>query len=331
MDRVLATADIEPRDRLAYWYDVASKALVRHECVIDCPSQFSADLSRASLGEIGIVSLASEGIRSTAVEKRMIAAETGSSLLLSVSLEGRATVSQDGNEVVAGTGDMMLIDTRRPYAARYAGSWKRLFFKVPVAAIDSRLKLGHAIEPRLVSSRQGLGRLTTDFILKISSRVRELQRHSKEQLSDQVVDLLALLLAQQSNTRVKALASADNIALLYLRAAIDSRLTDPALDAATAAGSAGMTLARANRLLRSEGTTVDGLIIARRLERCHRALADPLQNGRTVREIAYAWGFADASHFSRRFKDAYGCAPGEYRRQQAGLTRSSSIAAIFSR
>jgi AraC family transcriptional activator of tynA and feaB len=40
-----------------------------------------------------------------------------------------------------------------------------------------------------------------------------------------------------------------------------------------------------------------------------------LQAGRTLSEIAYAWGFSDMTHFSRRFKAAYGVLPSDYRRR----------------
>ena len=71
----------------------------------------------------------------------------------------------------------------------------------------------------------------------------------------------------------------------------------------------------ANALLSKQGTSLQRLIVSRRLERCRRALADPLQASRTVGEIAYAWGFSDLSHFNRRFKAAFGCSPRDYRRQ----------------
>ena len=45
------------------------------------------------------------------------------------------------------------------------------------------------------------------------------------------------------------------------------------------------------------------------------ALADARQAHRSVGEIAYAWGFSDQSHFTRRFKSVFGCPPSDYRKQ----------------
>ena len=44
-----------------------------------------------------------------------------------------------------------------------------------------------------------------------------------------------------------------------------------------------------------------------------QALADASKAGRTVTEIAYAWGFCDLTHFGRSFKRAYGISPGRWR------------------
>jgi AraC family transcriptional activator of tynA and feaB len=59
------------------------------------------------------------------------------------------------------------------------------------------------------------------------------------------------------------------------------------------------------------------VIVSRRLERCRTALADARQAHRSVSEIAYAWGFSDQSHFTRRFRAAYGCSPSDFRKQNS--------------
>jgi AraC-like DNA-binding protein len=44
-------------------------------------------------------------------------------------------------------------------------------------------------------------------------------------------------------------------------------------------------------------------------------MQDPAQASHHISGIAFAWGFSDLSHFNRRFKAAFGCAPRDYRRQ----------------
>nr|WP_291557272.1 helix-turn-helix domain-containing protein [Comamonas sp. SCN 65-56] len=42
-------------------------------------------------------------------------------------------------------------------------------------------------------------------------------------------------------------------------------------------------------------------------------MCDPRASARSVSEIAFAWGFNDAAHFSRAFKNRFGCSPRDMR------------------
>jgi AraC-like DNA-binding protein len=55
-------------------------------------------------------------------------------------------------------------------------------------------------------------------------------------------------------------------------------------------------------------------IRSERLERCRNDLADPTFADLSISAIASRWGLPSAPHFSRLFRDAYGCSPREFRR-----------------
>ena len=54
-------------------------------------------------------------------------------------------------------------------------------------------------------------------------------------------------------------------------------------------------------------------IRAQRLEGCRRDLARSGRTAPTIAFIAHRWGFGDATHFSRTFREAYGMSPREWR------------------
>jgi AraC-like DNA-binding protein len=139
---------------------------------------------------------------------------------------------------------------------------------------------------------------------------------AEEIAKDHVLDLVAVSLVKGMEGRGPRISSARSLALVRLRAAIESRLTDPALDARTVAAAAGVSVRYANAVLAEESTSVMRLIQARRLARCRKALEDPLQIHRTLSEIAYSWGFSDMTHFGRKFRATYGLLPSEYRRSR---------------
>jgi AraC-like DNA-binding protein len=114
---------------------------------------------------------------------------------------------------------------------------------------------------------------------------------------------------------VRTISSPGEIALLRLRAAIDSEVADPHLQPEAAAAAAGMSLRHANVLLAPEGKSVADYIAERRLECCRRGLEDPARAALSVAEIAISCGFRDLYCFGRRFKAQFGFSPSDYRRQ----------------
>lgn len=92
---------------------------------------------------------------------------------------------------------------------------------------------------------------------------------------------------------------------------IDAHLAEPALSPTTIAAGLGMSL-RYLHLLFEDGASVGATILGRRLERCHAALRDDADH-RSISEIAFAWGFNDAAHFSRTFRARFGVSPRELR------------------
>jgi AraC-like DNA-binding protein len=53
-------------------------------------------------------------------------------------------------------------------------------------------------------------------------------------------------------------------------------------------------------------------LLSRRLEECKVALMNPI-GGRSVTDIAFAWGFKSLATFHRNFRHAFGVTPGELR------------------
>jgi len=58
-------------------------------------------------------------------------------------------------------------------------------------------------------------------------------------------------------------------------------------------------------------------IMTERLEGARRTLAAPTRST-TIGTIARRWGFTDSTHFSRRFRGAYGLSPREWRHLNTG-------------
>ncbi|MEZ5653153.1 MAG: helix-turn-helix domain-containing protein [Burkholderiaceae bacterium] len=103
--------------------------------------------------------------------------------------------------------------------------------------------------------------------------------------------------------------------LMLPRAALQSVVRNTeSLTASTMSGQRG-----AGPLMINMIRTLADTIRNARLDACRRALADPTQALRSISEIAFAFGFNDAAHFSRSFRARFDCSPREFRaRRGAG-------------
>ncbi|NUS43589.1 MAG: helix-turn-helix transcriptional regulator [Mycobacteriaceae bacterium] len=118
------------------------------------------------------------------------------------------------------------------------------------------------------------------------------------------LDLVGALCAEYSPT--------DSL-LARIKLYIQHHAADSGLCPAQIAAAHHVSLRYVHRLFQAESVTVSAYIRAARLERCRTDLADPRHDGRPVHAIGARWGFADPSHFTRVFREAYGATPFEYR------------------
>jgi len=87
---------------------------------------------------------------------------------------------------------------------------------------------------------------------------------------------------------------------------------DPTLAAAN-----GISSSYLYKLFKPTGQSVGEWIIRRRLDLCRDRLCDQQYQDQSITEIAFDLGFNNLSHFSTRFRQAFGCSPREFRRSEA--------------
>ena len=76
----------------------------------------------------------------------------------------------------------------------------------------------------------------------------------------------------------------------------------------------GITVSYLHKIFLQNNTTMMQYVLAERLELCRRDIAKADRSG-GISQVAYGWGFNDASHFSRSFRKRFGVSPREYRAQ----------------
>jgi AraC-like DNA-binding protein len=94
---------------------------------------------------------------------------------------------------------------------------------------------------------------------------------------------------------------------------VRAHLDDPHLSRSSIAAAHHMSARTLDRLFVDQPWSVSGLIRRERLEDVRGDLEDPSLRHRSVAALAARWGFFDAAHFSRVFRQHYGYPPSQTR------------------
>ncbi len=307
-----STDEVHPRDRIAYWREVATRAFVRHDFRSGLGTSFSASIQSGQLADLGVAAFECNPClvgRTT----RDAARDSDENIHLLLNLEGKYIAEQDGREAVNETPAFMFLDMRRPFNVVFDSASKANTFVIPRRLLKARLGRTAAFTARSIDLNTPLAKMAASYLAMLPECVDTLDTAAASKVAEQALDLVALAYSASGQSDGVTLSSAKSTALVRLKAAINAQLTNPELAPAMAAAAAGVSVRYANTLLAEEGTSLERYIIALRLDRCRRALEDPAQGHRMIADIAFGWGFWDLSHFCRRFKAQFGFSPRDYR------------------
>lgn len=313
---LFSTEDAHPRDRLAFWRDVACRTFVELDFCTDRGADFAANIRGSSLGELELTLVETDPGR-VVRSKSDIARSASDDLLVSVQLFGETIVHQGDRQAKLTPGMFALYDTQKAYSLDVGTRNKQLVIKVPRSAFARRLGEPCGFTALGVGADRSLGALAADFMRMLPDRVDGIDQAASHQISGQTLDLIALALARVSGRDEPRRSEAKEVSLSLLKAVIAARIQDPSFGPGAAAAESGMSIRNANYLLASEGTSLEKYIVAQRLERARAVLEDPVQRHRSIVQIAYTHGFANGSHFSRKFKERFGLTPTQCR--ESGL------------
>lgn len=272
---------------------------------LDLPDQAAHDcsLSWHDLGGCALIECRSaplSGHRDADDIRRTEGDHVGMLLVLS----GEEYVRQGETATRLTPGDMLLWDGGQPVRFEVARPLHKVTLLIP------RERLGRAAGQRgavRLESRSGLGALAAGHLAALTKIAADIPPGHAPLAADIVVDLLGRLVEPGP-----APAHAGDL-LPRLLSHVEAHLDDHGLTPSRTAERFGVSVRYLHMLFSATGTTFSAHVRARRLAAMRRDLADPRLAARSVTEIAFAWGFADAAHASRAFSAAYGLSPSRWR------------------
>ena len=152
--------------------------------------------------------------------------------------------------------------------------------------------------------------MLVNHLLFIRQALPNLTEEHEPRLARTVIDMLAIVL-ENGAIMPRRVPSSDAEPAAAARRTIDARLGLASLTVPSLCASLRISRSALYRMFETEGG-VEAYIRNQRLEKVRQALNDPANDER-IGELAYRWGFSDASHMSRQFRDAFGMTPSAFR------------------
>lgn len=232
---------------------------------------------------------------------------------LNLQLEGTGLLIQDNREAVLHPGDLAIYDTNRPYTLAFEEQTRIMVVMFPCDALALPTDYVGQLAAVRMAGDAGLSGIVGQFIRQLAGNLDVLNGPSGSRLATNALDLVSTMLHAEmdiSPDRMKPQA----LLAVSVREYIEANLSDPGLSPASIAAAHFISTRHLHNLFHESGTTVAGFIRSQRLDGARRDLRDPLHAGLPVGAVAARWGFLDAAHFSRTFRDAFGVPPSDWRR-----------------
>jgi AraC-like DNA-binding protein len=314
MSHVLTTADVAPQERLAYWVDMICNTYVQLACDAPAPARFSGSILSHRLPglDLSVVRSRAQCVMRT---PRFIQRATDDCFIVSLQTQGTAVISQDGRDALLQPGDFTIYDSTRPYVLQFDDDFEEIVLKLRGEHVRSLVRNTEDLTATTVSGRSGAGHLLISMINTLRDEADSLAPASAEAVANGVVNVLVAGLQSLPACKKAELSSMSAYHVARIRQCIDQHLHDPHLTIESVAAQLGMSIGHLHRLFKLEPLSPSQYLWNRRLEACSRDLLDPRRAKASVAEIAFGWGFNDAAHFSRTFRDRFSTSPREWRRQ----------------
>lgn len=306
------TEDVEPRHALAYWVDTICRSFL--EIDIDSPeaSHFHARLDSADFGSgsLYLVQAGAQRVRRTA--QRIAHSNAAWTILMQVR-SGEAMFRQYGRECALRSGDSVVVDCTEPYELDCLGPTRSVVLRLPQDWLSAWVPSVECVAARVFRPGEGWGGALSAALAGLDAIDAQLALPSGA-----VAEQLAGLVALAAGPEVRATGRSDR-RFGQLQGSLRERCHDAGLTPAVLAAAHGISLRYLHHLFARAGTTFGAELMRLRLEAARRLLADRRWAALSVTEVAARCGFAEPSHFARRFRLAYGRGPLEFRRSQGGL------------
>jgi AraC-like DNA-binding protein len=306
-----STTTVHKKEKVDYWQDLCSRTYADLKLRPRDHRSFEGELRRSFAGPLSFVKVSSSAASITRAEEHVTySSEHRFDIFLT--LRGESVCVHNGHRAVLRPGDFTLVDISLPYRFEFEDVCTGVSMSMPQSLIEAYLPMPGLCLGRPMSGVRGVNRLASVMIDCLCDQVQSGQvSEMRPTLVRDILDIVATAYAAISSPASESATAGSR--RVQIRAFIEGHLRDPHLTPGHIAATLGISPRYLRLLFSQEDETISRYITRRRLEEATRELTDATWAGTTITDIAYHWGFGDAAHFSRTFREQFGLSPRHYR------------------
>ena len=292
--------------RFEFWRDAVCSGVVESELTVESRPTFSGTMFSQTRSDAKLVNFAcsKHGIsRSRAQAGR----HGGDRLMLSMQCEGRAVLSQNGATESIGPGDFGLLNAGTAFDISFPDDTGRRLILLPRHFFGARSPVLKRLDkPASIPQSSYFAPLLGETIRMLTDPGKQLDDRIVSTLLSTAVELIGLHFSASGESI--AARTPTELTFENVKRHTDIYIADPELSPASAAAACRISVRTLHRLFaRHAEVSFDNYVMEARLQLAHDALA--ANSARTVSEAAFACGFNNLSHFTRRFSERFGSSP----------------------
>jgi AraC-like DNA-binding protein len=308
---VLDTDALRPAERAEAFQATVSANCSTSMASFDDPASVSAELHVHQLGPAKIFTIEASGntLRRT---PRMTRDINECEIALALPVRTSNHMLWQREERLFGPRDMILVDLSAPYVYGWHGDGASYAFHVDVDRLGLPMGLVRTATRQLPASP--IYPLVRDHIVRVLTDAERLAGSAAAtQIGSASVELMHALVVSAAGD-VRRLGDAMHASqTARVHAYVRHHLRDPDLGPQEIAAANGLSVRALYAIYENLGSSLEQSIIRQRLDGVRTDLSAPRQRYSSIAATARVWGFTNPSFFSRRFREAFGVTPRQWR------------------
>ncbi|HWB45719.1 MAG TPA: acetamidase/formamidase family protein [Hyphomicrobiaceae bacterium] len=234
-------------------------------------------------------------------------------LTIALQIAGRGRIVSAGRAVEFADGDLCMLDMQHAWTMSLRDDFEILALQLPRRRLFNRLGRTPLQLP-VVLGASATAAAARPILRSLATHFDTIKPEELASAETAVVELVASSLLIEARAQADHVTQVQSANFRRVTAEVEALLDDPELSLITLAERVGLSRRYLQRLFERHNQTLSDYVRNRRLERCRSDLLDRAHADKSIRDIAFRWGFRDQAHFSRAFSAAFGASPRSLRK-----------------